>query len=350
MSTRPHPESTEGQDDNQRMRRLCPAVVNRRSVEPPRVNRYSERRRPEAQGSAFRLSTRQVSGRSPLTKSRLSHTARRVAFAFTVGRYVWDCGMTDSDLPPDVAASLDAFVLASERYASGGVLIAALTGRNVPYKLLGGTGPCLFGIEGTIRNERGELVDAAFRVMGTKVTSKPFDAFWQLATEAGALLLRYADDDVLSDAATSDGAWLSMMFSQLSGEGFVRWRSDYAIIHKPFAASVALWKKLIPTLSPDKSQSDEVSGPQRPETDLPESSDVQPDAMLSCADLAATFRVHQERLRKRLERLRGKSDDGWREVQNRGPKDPKYLYRVGAVLSIIGELTSSVERPPEKNI
>ncbi len=157
--------------------------------------------------------------------------------------------MTDFDPPPDVAASLDAFVSAFEQYASGGVLVVALPGSRLPYDVEKCMRQVCYGGEAAIRNERGKLIYCAFPIIGTKAASRPFDTFQQLATEAGGLLVRYADDDALTHATTADAVWCSALFDRLSPNRFARWRGDYAIIDKPFAASVALWKKLIATLS-----------------------------------------------------------------------------------------------------
>ncbi len=70
-------------------------------------------------------------------------------------------------------------------------------------------------------------------------------------------------------------------------------------------------------------------------------SDVADDAMMSLPDLARLFRLNDlkknESLRKRLGRFRrtNLSTADWRELTDAGPREPKYLYRVGAVRSII---------------
>jgi hypothetical protein len=62
---------------------------------------------------------------------------------------------------------------------------------------------------------------------------------------------------------------------------------------------------------------------------------------LSCPDLASRYKVNAEALRKRLERWMPTHQEDWLEVTNRRPRDPKYLYRVSAVLPIIRELQQS---------
>lgn len=63
--------------------------------------------------------------------------------------------------------------------------------------------------------------------------------------------------------------------------------------------------------------------------------------LLSCADLAATFGVDQERLRGRLKRWQRTCFTGWVEVTDRGPRDPQYLYHVSSVMPIIRALQNS---------
>jgi len=64
------------------------------------------------------------------------------------------------------------------------------------------------------------------------------------------------------------------------------------------------------------------------------------EAYLSASELATKYGVPPEKrdaLRKRLERLRRRSDD-YREVQNPRRNEPRFLYRVGAVLPLIEDL------------
>jgi hypothetical protein len=48
-----------------------------------------------------------------------------------------------------------------------------------------------------------------------------------------------------------------------------------------------------------------------------------------------------EALRKRLERWRHENPDHWEELADRKPRQPKYVYREAAVLSVIAELRAS---------
>ncbi len=64
------------------------------------------------------------------------------------------------------------------------------------------------------------------------------------------------------------------------------------------------------------------------------------DAALSCPDIAAQCGVNEDALRRRLERWRRDHDQGWHEVQNHGPREPRYLYQVGAIADIIDDMTS----------
>jgi hypothetical protein len=77
--------------------------------------------------------------------------------------------------------------------------------------------------------------------------------------------------------------------------------------------------------------------------DWPIKEDVTGQEFLSCSDLANKYRVNPETLRKRLERWMPSHEESWKEVANRGPREPKYLYQVSAVLPIINDLQTSGE-------
>jgi hypothetical protein len=76
------------------------------------------------------------------------------------------------------------------------------------------------------------------------------------------------------------------------------------------------------------------------------------DAMMGPGCLAAKYGVPQPALEKRLERWRNahpqESGKGWIEAPDRGPRQPKYLYRVSAVLPIIEDLKASGGRRAKK--
>lgn len=61
--------------------------------------------------------------------------------------------------------------------------------------------------------------------------------------------------------------------------------------------------------------------------------------------LAEHFQLNKGALRKRLERYRDHNQDGWKEDENRRPREPKYLYRPKDIMHIIEELRASSERP-----
>ncbi|MCH8151465.1 MAG: hypothetical protein IH830_03715 [Planctomycetes bacterium] len=82
---------------------------------------------------------------------------------------------------------------------------------------------------------------------------------------------------------------------------------------------------------------------------------IHDDAMMSPGQLALAFDVPAEALRGRLKRWRVKNPDadGWIEITKRAPREPQYLYRVGAVLVVIEDLKkkapseTSSEQPPK---
>jgi hypothetical protein len=72
---------------------------------------------------------------------------------------------------------------------------------------------------------------------------------------------------------------------------------------------------------------------------------------LSARDLAKRFDVPPEPLRKRLERWREQNQDGrdWVEVEDRGTREPRFLYRLSAVKPVIDDLKASPKRPTKKS-
>jgi hypothetical protein len=61
--------------------------------------------------------------------------------------------------------------------------------------------------------------------------------------------------------------------------------------------------------------------------------------------LAEFFKLDKESLRKRLDRYRVNSLDGWQENADRRPRKAKYLYQLRAIRPIVEELRASSERP-----
>ena len=61
--------------------------------------------------------------------------------------------------------------------------------------------------------------------------------------------------------------------------------------------------------------------------------------------LAEVFEVGKDALRKRLEKYRSKNLDGWKENEDRRPREPKYLYQLKMIRHIVDELRASSERP-----
>jgi DNA-directed RNA polymerase subunit RPC12/RpoP len=61
--------------------------------------------------------------------------------------------------------------------------------------------------------------------------------------------------------------------------------------------------------------------------------------------LAKTFSVGQDALRKRLGRYREHALNGWKENEDRRPREAKYLYQLRAVKTLVEELRASSQRP-----
>jgi len=61
--------------------------------------------------------------------------------------------------------------------------------------------------------------------------------------------------------------------------------------------------------------------------------------------LAEVFSVGGDALRKRLDRYRKHNFDGWEQNKDRRPREPRYLYQLQAVKTIVEELRASGQRP-----
>jgi hypothetical protein len=64
------------------------------------------------------------------------------------------------------------------------------------------------------------------------------------------------------------------------------------------------------------------------------------DVLASPADIAQRYDLPLEPLQKRLGRWRQKHDEGWKEVTDRKPREPQFLYKLSAVSPIIEEMAS----------
>jgi hypothetical protein len=61
--------------------------------------------------------------------------------------------------------------------------------------------------------------------------------------------------------------------------------------------------------------------------------------------LAEVYAVGKDALRKRLDNYRANTLDGWKENEDRRPREPKYLYQLLRVKHIIAAMQTSSERP-----
>jgi hypothetical protein len=86
----------------------------------------------------------------------------------------------------------------------------------------------------------------------------------------------------------------------------------------------------------------------------PPSADDLGDSYSSPAELAKRYEVPQKALEGRLRRWREahqrESGAGWLVVQDRRGREAQYLYRVGTVRDIIGDLQAKGERGTKKNL
>lgn len=103
-----------------------------------------------------------------------------------------------------------------------------------------------------------------------------------------------------------------------------------------------------------KNQPADTVAPQPPQSVTASAAIPPDDGYMGPGDLAACFGVDAENLRKRLERWRATTQDGWKETDSRRRNEPRFLYQVKAVRPIIdampathGSGETSSERPTE---
>jgi len=86
----------------------------------------------------------------------------------------------------------------------------------------------------------------------------------------------------------------------------------------------------------------------KPDRGSGEHHDRDADLRLSASQLAERYGLPLVRLSKSLERWRNKHHDGWEEIQDRRMNEPRYLYRVGSIWSLIQNLQLSDSRQTGK--
>jgi len=77
---------------------------------------------------------------------------------------------------------------------------------------------------------------------------------------------------------------------------------------------------------------------------------LDPEGWYTPTRLAEIYYVGKEALRKRLNRYREHNDIGWKENEDRRPRESKYHYRLRDVRQIIDSLRASNERPAKQNL
>lgn len=78
---------------------------------------------------------------------------------------------------------------------------------------------------------------------------------------------------------------------------------------------------------------------------IPSNMTLDEQALYTYDRLAEIFNVGKDALRKRLDRYRKHNLNGWKDNEDRRPREAKYLYRLKDVRSIISELQASSQRP-----
>ena len=64
--------------------------------------------------------------------------------------------------------------------------------------------------------------------------------------------------------------------------------------------------------------------------------------------MARLFEVPPNSLENRLKRYRRGHSDGWQEIEDAKPNEPRYLYQLSAVSPIIEDLQKTTAQRPAK--
>jgi hypothetical protein len=78
---------------------------------------------------------------------------------------------------------------------------------------------------------------------------------------------------------------------------------------------------------------------------IPSNLTLDEEALYTHDRLAEIFNVGKDALRKRLDRYRKHNLNGWKDNEDRRPREAKYLYKLKDVRGIITELQASSQRP-----
>jgi hypothetical protein len=73
------------------------------------------------------------------------------------------------------------------------------------------------------------------------------------------------------------------------------------------------------------------------------------DAMMNDVDIAVALNLPLESLRKRLENWRTEKPAGWQDIPNPSADEPRFIFRIGAIRTVLMEAIVASYRPPEKN-
>lgn len=118
------------------------------------------------------------------------------------------------------------------------------------------------------------------------------------------------------------------------------------------SVNIANWKEGADAFAQALAASFKPSAGEGGPADAPAASPTAPtvddESHFSPAKLAEVFGVPADALRTRLNRWRETHHDGWIENPERGPREPKYLYRVGSVRSIIEDLKATSETTSDR--
>ncbi len=95
--------------------------------------------------------------------------------------------------------------------------------------------------------------------------------------------------------------------------------------------------------APERTRNDQVTS-----LATPVAAKLDDDAWLTHKDIAQRLGLDDEMVRKRLDRFRAKNHDCFREVSDRKPREPGYLYHVKAIRPVIHALAASSQSSSER--
>lgn len=199
---------------------------------------------------------------------------------------------------------------------------------------------CLYGLGGAAVTAGETSFNVGFVLLAGDDDAAA-ERFRDLGRRAGLALHAYNFIDGLESYESPLVLWLIAVYQSLWGSKWVakvQTADEFTTRFHPFIASIETLKRII------QLQEKPLEG-SRDILSCPDTGDTKPDGnvMLGIGSLMETFGIPESKkgaLEKRLERFRKSNPgcDGWQEVTEPRPNQPRYLYRHSAISGIANGL------------